>query len=356
MLYKQKILAFTMLFVILASNSFVVLGVSTLNSGENSGDGSTVLPPVGPTISGESSGENVLKSAAKSSSISTKKNTSITSTMRAEIASGETNIKYVIETQPTHGTLLYQDNTVATFTYTPDKDYTGTDTFSFKLTNGTLFSNIAMVTITIAQDSAPVIPFHYIDMQDHWANYSASHLAARGLIVGEEIGNRYYFKPNTLTTRGDMMLYLLAITESNEDASLEIPKITFADETLYPTWLLEAAKLAYAKGIIKGSAQGNKLYLNLYDTLTRVQACTMVNNVLKGKSTTENLTYTDKDQIPSWGLEAVKSLTAYKIVQGDGSHFRPNSNITKAETIEICYKLLKQLELDNWKNSSGDMK
>ena len=77
MLYKQKILAFTMLFVILASNSFVVLGVSTLNSGENSGDGSTVLPPVGPTISGESSGENVLKSAAKSSSISTKKNTSI---------------------------------------------------------------------------------------------------------------------------------------------------------------------------------------------------------------------------------------------------------------------------------------
>lgn len=356
MLYKQKIIALTMLFIILASNSFTVLGVSTINSGDFSGEGPAILPPTGPISSGEPSSENILSSTAKSSSISTNKNTTITSTMRAELSSGETNIKYVIETNPTHGTLLYEDNTVATFTYTPDKNYTGTDTFSFKLTNGIAFSNTAMVTITITENSEPVIPFHYVDMQDHWANYSASHLAARSLIIGEEIGNRYYFKPNTLTTRSDMMLYLLAITESNGDASLEIPKITFADETLYPDWLLEAAKLAYAKGIIKGSSSGNKLYLNLYDNLTRVQACIMVNNIIKGKTTTETLTYADKDQIPSWGLEAVKSLTAYKIVQGDGSHFRPNSNITKAETIEICYKLLKQLELDNWENNSGDIK
>lgn len=363
MLYKQRILAFTMLFIMLASNSFVVLGVSISNngtiSGEISGEISGDLAGETPgDISGELSGESYLGSVAQSSSISTYKNTAITSTLRSEIASGETNLVYVIETQPSHGTLLYEDNKTATFTYTPDRDFLGTDTFSFKLTNGTLSSNVAMVTITVTENAEPIIPFYYVDMQNHWANYSASHLAARGLIIGEEIGSRYYFRPNTLVTRQDFILYLLSITESNEDSNIEIPNVTFADETLYPDWLLEAAKLAYAKGIIKGSAVGNKLYLNLYSNITRAEATVMMNNTLNVTASTTDVTYSDKNDIPAWALSAVKTLTSYKIIQGDGTHFRPNSIITKAEAIEMTFKLLKQIESDEWNGAtgSGDVK
>ena len=378
MLKRQKVLAITMLLMIIASHSFVVFGTSEVVSGEVSGEISTPISTIEPNsgeisetpeiqISGENSGEllesgdPILASVAQSSSISTYENTTTTSTMRAEIASGEMNLNYVIETQPTHGTLFYEDSTDPTFSYTPDEDYIGTDSFSFKLTNGTLYSNTAMVTITIIEeyDDEPVIPFYYIDMQDHWANYSASQLAARNLIVGEEIGDRYYFKPNTITTRQDFMLYLLAITESNEDADIEIPKITFEDEKMYPDWLIEAAKLAYAKGIIKGSLIGNKLYLNLYENITRSQAAIMVNNVLKGNADATTLIYADKNDIPTWAMPAVKALTAYKIMQGDGTYLRPNSLITKAESIELSYKLLKQLEEDFWneyENESGDLK
>lgn len=365
MFSKQKILAFTMLLTIFASTSLVSFATSDPTSGEISTPATTTTPNSGevPTttpgeITGElpASGEAILNSVAQSSSISTYKNTTVTSTLHAEIASGETGIKYIIETQPAHGTLLYQDNTIATFSYTPDKDYVGKDAFSFKLTNGTLFSNVAMVTITVSENPAPVIPFYYIDMQDHWANYSASHLAARNLIVGEEIGSRYYFRPNTITTREDFMLYLLAITESNEDAKITIPKVTFADEKIYPSWLLEAAKLAYAKGIIKGSSSENKLYLNLYNSITRSEAAVMINNVLKLTANSEELKYSDKNDIPTWARPAIKALTAYQIMQGDGANIRPNSLITKAESAELCYKLLKQLESDTWKSSaSGDM-
>lgn len=367
MLNKQKILAFTMLFTIISSYSLMVYATSTPTSGEISGEISTPAATTTPNsgdvvasgeVSGElpTSGEKALNSVALSSSISTYKNTSVVSTLHAEIASGEKNIKYVIETQPTHGTLLYSDNTVSSFTYTPDKDYLGTDAFSFKLTDGTLFSNVAMVTITISEKPADVIPFNYIDMQNHWANYSASHLAARHIIIGEEIGKRYYFKPNTITTREDFMLYLLAITESNEDAKITMPNITFADENLYPSWLLEAAKLAYAKGIIKGSAIENKLYLNLYNNITRSEAAVMINNVLKATANSEELNYADKDDIPTWAKTSIKALTAYKIMQGDGTYIRPNSLITKAESAELCYKLLKQIESDTWKSASGDLK
>lgn len=367
MFNKQKILAFTMLFMIITSSSLVAFATEAPTSGEistpiatttpTSGEGTTTGTTTG-ELSGElpSSGESYLASVAQSSSISTYKNTTVTSTLRTNMVSGETNLRYVIETQPTHGTLVYTDNTLATFSYTPDKDYLGTDAFSFKLTNGTLYSNVAMVTITITENPAQVIPFNYIDMQDHWANYSASHLAARHLIVGEEIGGRFFFKPNTITTREDFMLYLLAITESNEDANVKIPNVTFADQNLYPSWLLEAAKLAYAKGIIKGSVEGNKIYLNLYNNITRSEAAVMINNVLDLTANSEELTYSDKNDIPSWARPAIKALTAYKIIQGDGTNIRPNSLITKAESAELCYKTLKQIESSTWNASaSGDM-
>ena len=162
MFHKQKILAFTMLLTIFASTSLVAFATSEPISGEISTPAVTTTPNSGEistTTSGEitgelpTSGELTLASVAQSSSITTYKNTTVTSTMHAEIASGETNLKYVIEAQPSHGTLLYEDNTVATFSYTPDKDYLGTDTFSFQLTNGTLLSNTAMVTITITENA-----------------------------------------------------------------------------------------------------------------------------------------------------------------------------------------------------------
>ena len=133
--FKQKILAFVMLFILLASNSFVVLGTSASSSGDSGETTSSgEIAPSGETsTSGEVSGEeNYLKSIALSSSISTNKNTTITSTLRSEIDSGESDLTYVIETQPSHGTLLYEDPSIATFSYTPNNDFTGTDTFSFK--------------------------------------------------------------------------------------------------------------------------------------------------------------------------------------------------------------------------------
>ena len=259
---------------------------------------------------------------------------------------GETELKYVIVSEPTNGTVTHADETSASFTYTPKLDYVGNDSFTFKVTKGELESNVATDTLTIEKPKEDVIPFTYIDMQNHWANYSASQLASRGLIVGEEIGSRFYFYPYREMTRSEFILFLLAITESNEDAEIEIPKVTFADSDTTPDWLIEAAKLAYAKGIIKGSAEGNSIYLNAYAPLTRTEAVVMINNVLKPANSTNDLTYSDIKSIPEWGLQAVKNLTAYKIIQGSGNEFDPNSIITRGQAAEMCYKLIKQLEKD----------
>lgn len=60
-----------------------------------------------------------------------------------------------IVTLPTHGTLAL--NSDGSFTYTPDADFQGTDTFSYRATDGTANSNVGTVQITVNPvNDAPV--------------------------------------------------------------------------------------------------------------------------------------------------------------------------------------------------------
>lgn len=366
--------ALMLLTLSLSSVSFATENVIVPNeSGESTTSGDITPPSSGETSSGEivnppASGEpgidetgsgemdtDILKSQAVASKYEILENSKLSASLDANIVSGE-NVSYAITVQPTHGTIVQSGESGKNYIYTPEKDYHGTDSFSFRLEEGKKYSNSATVSITIKQDTSNVIPFNYIDMKDHWANYSASHLAARGLIIGEEIGNRFYFKPEKTMTRGEFMLFLLAITESNVDAEIDVSKVKFADSSSTPDWLLEAAKVAYSRGILKGSAEGEKIYLNLDKTITRVEAATMISNVLGDKDSTKEIKYKDVGMIPSWALKAVKNLSAYKIIQGDvAGTFRPMSRLTRGEAAELSFKLLKQLE-QNSMTSSGDIK
>ena len=333
--------------------------IDTTISGDVSEDISgDIVPPVSGDVSGDISGDvddNILASVALNSTFVIMENEILEGALEATIASGET-VAYAITVQPSHGTVVQSGDDGSTFIYTPETDYYGEDSFSFRLESGDKYSNSATATITIEQDTSDVIPFHYVDMQDHWANYSASHLAARGLVIGEQIGYRFYFYPNKIMTRGDFMLFLLSITESNLDAEVDVSDSLFADKDTIPDWLLEAAKVAYSKGIIKGSSENDKIYLNLNNPITRSEAATMISNVLDDKSSTANITYKDVASIPSWALQAVKNLSAYQIIQGDAAGtFRPMDILTRGEAAELSFKLLKQLELISL-NGSGDVK
>lgn len=372
---KKRFLAlFTSLTILSTFTISFVLATSTPTTPDVSGNtatsGEITTPPSvsgditpTPSVSGDISDDNsgdvsgeVITVTAYDEEITIDRNTILTSNFRATSTIPDSTLTYIINTQPSHGTLVHSNTSDKSFTYTPDLDYVGNDSFTYQVSDGTSISNIATISIIISVPEEEIIPFNYVDMQNHWANYSASHLAARGLIIGEEIGSRYYFYPQREMTRADFILFLLAITESNEDANIEIPEIYFADATTTPEWLIEAAELAYAKGIIKGAADGNKLYLNAYNLLTRKEATVMINNTLKLTNSTDTLKYSDAATIPSWATQAVKNLTAYKIIQGDSdNNFNPNKVLSRAEAAEMSYKLVKQLESDNMPSISGDI-
>lgn len=61
----------------------------------------------------------------------------------------------VVVNAPAHGTLVLHAD--GSFTYTPHADYNGSDSFTYRLSDGTLDSNLATVTLTVAAvNDAPV--------------------------------------------------------------------------------------------------------------------------------------------------------------------------------------------------------
>jgi VCBS repeat-containing protein len=58
---------------------------------------------------------------------------------------------------PSHGTLSGFNSTTGAFTYTPNANYNGTDSFTFKANDGTLDSNVAAVSMTVTPVNDPPV-------------------------------------------------------------------------------------------------------------------------------------------------------------------------------------------------------
>src|SRR5919106_787174 len=82
---------------------------------------------------------------ANNQAITLNKNTQQSITLTATDPSNDP-LTYAVVTQPTHGTLT---GTAPNLSYSPDTDYVGTDSFTFKANDGTVDSNTATVSITV---------------------------------------------------------------------------------------------------------------------------------------------------------------------------------------------------------------
>jgi hypothetical protein len=98
-------------------------------------------------------------SVANNQAVTVDKNTQKPITLTATDPNNDP-LTYSIVTQPLHGTVSPSTLGGPARTYTPATDYVGTDSFTFKVNDGTTDSNIATVDITV-QDPAQQGGYHY---------------------------------------------------------------------------------------------------------------------------------------------------------------------------------------------------
>jgi VCBS repeat-containing protein len=93
--------------------------------------------------------------AASNGSLSTSEDTAAKGTLSATDVDGDA-LTYSIVANGAKGTVAITNAATGAFTYTPNANVNGTDAFTFRASDGTLFSNTATVTVTItAVNDAP---------------------------------------------------------------------------------------------------------------------------------------------------------------------------------------------------------
>ena len=93
---------------------------------------------------------------AHPSTVTTDEDVVASGTLNATDANGDT-LTYMLVTNGTLGTAAITNSTTGTFTYTPNPEASGVDTFTFKVNDGSSDSAAAAVTVTIAAVNDPPV-------------------------------------------------------------------------------------------------------------------------------------------------------------------------------------------------------
>jgi len=287
--------------------------------------------------------------------ITTVKNTPVTDTLPGIFPSSidEADFVYQITTDVIKCTLSDFDPVTGSFKYTPDADYVGTDSFTYKITDtpedmeaeDAITSNYGTINITVTEP-APVRGM-YADLWGdyHWAEEAVLDLTDRGVISGEKIGDYHYFYPGRILNRIEYILMANSAFGFDTDITpdtIKSHKLPFVDVSGVDGWVIMAASAAYDNDLIRGHQRPDGLYLAPYEGLTRIEAFMMVYNVLDiTDHSTAAITFKDKADIPSWADQMVKDMVANGLIKGstDGNLY-PNEVITRAEAAQILYEAL----------------
>ena len=121
-------------------------------------------------------------------------------------------LTYSIVSNPSHGTL---SGTAPNLTYTPGADYYGIDSFTFRAYDGTAYSNIATVSITLIGDDISDKPVKVTSPNWEWVMKSGQKwtITWKTYMTVRPVANSYLY----YTKNGGVTWKLIAICPENPE-------------------------------------------------------------------------------------------------------------------------------------------
>lgn len=161
------------------------------------------------------------------------------------------------------------------------------------------------------------------DIQGHWAKNEILDFESKGYINGYEDST---FRPENHITRAEFVKVLNKVFKFNTVGSENFKDV---DES---AWYYKDICIGAKAGYINGYEDGT---FRPENPITREEAAKIIAKVmnLKGDG---YIDFNDSEEISNWAKEYVDALSDNKIINGyEDNTFRPNQNITRAETVSI---------------------
>ncbi len=166
--------------------------------------------------------------SAKSMKLSGMRNIAVFDSIRSE--NGSDDDVYRILSQPKRGLLSVSSD--GSFKYTPSDNYTGVDSFVYKIVDkyGNE-SKQATVTLKIRKPDTDIV---YSDMSDHYAASAALRLAEKDILIGEKLGETAVFFPDKSVSRLEFLV--MAMKAAGYSPNINSSRKTlFADDAEIPS-------------------------------------------------------------------------------------------------------------------------
>lgn len=253
------------------------------------------------------------------------RNTPCTATFKATDRSG-LGLAYELAEAPRHGTVAIEADG-AHFTYTPARNRTGSDSFTYVAVDSAGGSSQpATVRITVERPDTAVT---YADMGGSSACTAAIDLAEQGVFVGQCVGGEYFFEPARTVTRGEFVA--MAMKAAGERA--EQTGVTgFCDDAAIPTWAKGYAAGALRCGLIRGVGTAEGAAFAADEAITLGEAATVLDRLLK----VTDVALADYGETDAWSAQAAANLISVSVLpSGSFSGERLSRALTRAEAAEL---------------------
>ena len=196
--------------------------------------------------------------------LETYKNLENSGTLKVHDPEGQA-LTYTVTRQPRRGTVTIRED--GTFTYTPKKNRSGTDSFTYTATDpGGNVSREATVTVTVLK---PADKLQYSDT----LSFEAEWMRHNGIFTGEQVNGRLMFCPEKTVSRGEFLAMAVKVLGIPVDE--ELTTGAYTDEI--PRWLQPYVAAALRSGLtadLEGTTFGAA------EPITGEMAAVMLQNAL----------------------------------------------------------------------------
>ena len=247
---------------------------------------------------------------------------------------------FEVVSYPQNGSVRFLDATSGRYVYTPTQGFVGNDRFEYVARDryGN-YSSLKRVNVGVALPSSNVC---YADMEGNEAYVSALLLREEGIMSGVQVGNQQFFYPDQAVSRVEFLVMAM-----NAAGISEVPQAdatVFWDDDQIPDAMKGYVAAAYEMKYISGTLKDGKLCFMPNEEITRAQAAVMLSNIVGLCDVAVTPTFADGSDIPTWAVEAVYSLNAAGIMNGQDGYITPSAAVTRAQSAQMLAATLRYLK------------
>ena len=246
--------------------------------------------------------------------VKTYKNLALCGNMRVNDPEGD-GVVFEITDYPDKGLLSVTDRERGDYTYTPVKNYTGNDSFSYVAIDeyGNRSAEIT-VNVTVSRSKNDTV---YGDMIGHPCHYGAVLMTDLGIMKGATDGTGRVFMPELEVSINDF------ITCSLKAAGIINMAATKS----------ECLEVAVGLGLIDSETEVGAV-------ISRADACIILDKLIDHDADKSKLVFADGEQIPDAAEEAVYTMAELNVLYVEGGFVYPHDPLDRGEMARMLSALV----------------